>query len=138
MTSSLIDSNVLIDVFQNDPSWYVWSRDAIARARGDGEVVVNPVVAAEVATEFSSIEKWSRLLTSGLWTTEGLPWRAAYLAGAAHRAYRQRGGQRERTLPDFLVGAHAEVRGYRIVTRDPRRYRAYFPAVDVIAPDTHP
>lgn len=71
-------------------------------------------------------------------TREGIPWEAAHEAGRAHREYRRRGGARDRTLPDFLIGAHAQVKGYRLLTRDPRRYREYFPAVDIVAPDTHP
>ncbi|GGD94392.1 hypothetical protein GCM10011390_11450 [Aureimonas endophytica] len=69
---------------------------------------------------------------------EPFPFAAAFAAGRAHRVYRERGGRRERTLPDFLIGAHALVAGHRLLTRDAARYRAYFPTLDIIAPDTHP
>ena len=62
----------------------------------------------------------------------------AFLAGRAFNLYRQRGGSKERTLPDFFIGAHAAVRGYTVLTRDPAGYRTYFPDLDIIAPDTHP
>jgi predicted nucleic acid-binding protein len=48
------------------------------------------------------------------------------------------GGLRDRTLPDFFIGAHAQLKTYRILTRDPRRYRVHFPALEIVAPDTHP
>jgi len=69
---------------------------------------------------------------------EEIPQMAAYRAGRAHYAYRRSGGPRQRTLPDFLVGAHAAEGGYRILTRDALRYRTYFPEISIIAPDTHP
>lgn len=69
---------------------------------------------------------------------EPIPMEAAFLAGKAHYRYRRQGGERERTLPDFLIGAHALVQGHRLLTRDARRYRTYFPELDIIAPDTHP
>jgi predicted nucleic acid-binding protein len=69
---------------------------------------------------------------------DDIPYEAAYLAGRAHISYRARGGSRDRTLPDFLIGAHAAVKGYRLLTRDQARYRSYFPNLTIIAPDTHP
>jgi hypothetical protein len=48
--------------------------------------------------------------------------------------YRRRGGARRSPLRDFFIGAHAAVAGYRVITRDPKRLRAYFPALELIAP----
>jgi predicted nucleic acid-binding protein len=78
------------------------------------------------------------VFVAALWAFENIPFDAALIAGWAHREYRSRGGRREQTLPDFLIGAHAVVSGYRLLTRDPKRYRTYFPDLEIIAPDTHP
>jgi predicted nucleic acid-binding protein len=138
MTSTLVDSNVLIDIFQPKSEWFAWSSRQLARARMDGDVVINQVIASEVAAEFVTIAKLETALLASLWRREDLPWTAAYRAGWAHRDYRRQGGGCGRTLPDFLIGAHAIVMGYNLLTRDARRYRAYFEGLDIIAPDTHP
>jgi predicted nucleic acid-binding protein len=138
MTSTLVDSNVLIDIFQSGSPWFGWSSRQIGAAHDAGPVVINAVIAAEVAGEFSSIDEFEKQVMSPFWLREEIPFLAAYHAGSVHREYRLKGGPRERTLPDFLVGAHAAARGYRLLTRDARRYRTYFHNLDIIAPDTHP
>jgi predicted nucleic acid-binding protein len=138
MMSTIVDSNVLIDIFQPKSAWFDWSSKQIRQAHINGKVVINSVIAAEVAAEFTTSKKFEAALTAGFWRHEDIPLPAAFLAGSAHREYRKKGGERERTLPDFLVGAHAITSGYRILTRDARRYRTYFPNLDIIAPDTHP
>ena len=71
---------------------------------------------------------------SGYLAYRELPKAALYVAGVAHRHYRRAGGLRQSILADFLIGAHAAVLGCGILTRDARRYRNYFPRVEVIAP----
>lgn len=66
---------------------------------------------------------------------EDLPYAAGFLAGKAYLAYRRRGGARRSPIPDFYIGAHAAVCGYRLLTRDASRYRTYFPTLVVVAPD---
>ena len=67
-----------------------------------------------------------------------VPFMAAFAAAKAFSDFRRAGGAKERPLPDFFIGAHAMVRGYQIITRDPSGFRAYFPDVEFITPDTHP
>jgi len=127
----------LIDLLERPVEPGTWSARQV-RAVGDlGPVIVNPVVVAEVAVGFDDVASLDRYLALVDMVREGLPWPAALQAGKAHAAYRRQGGARERTLPDFLIGAHAATKRYRLLTRDPRRYRSYFPTVEVIAPDTH-
>ncbi len=104
----------------------------------EDQIVVNTIVFAEVAGNFTSQKETFEVFQSMGSVFEEIPWDAAYMAGRAHRAYRRSGGTRDRLLPDFLIGAHAAAKGYRILTRDQARYRTYFPEVEVIAPDTHP
>lgn len=133
-TTTLVDSNVLLDVVLSDPEWAAWSAGALASARDDGALVINPVIYGEVSAGFLTIEALDELLDPDAARREPIPWEAAFLAGRAHVEYRRRGGARRATLPDFFIGAHAAVAGHRLLTRDPRRYRAYFPRVELIAP----
>jgi hypothetical protein len=137
MKSIIVDSNVLIDVFDGRQRWSEWSAEALSAAL-PGSLVINQIVVAESAMYFNDITKVERAFAGIGLRRESLPWEAAQLAGIAHVAYRKGGGQRERVLPDFLIGAHAKVQGYRLLTRDAGRYRSYFADLDIIAPDTHP
>jgi predicted nucleic acid-binding protein len=138
MTSTLIDSNVLIDVLENDGRTESWSSARVEEAGNLGPVVINPIILAEVSVGFDYLTELERLLARIDLTREALPWEAAFQAGRAHALYRRRGGARSRTLSDFFIGAHAEVNGHWLLTRDPRRYRRYFPALHIIAPDPDP
>ena len=130
----LIDSNVLLDVLEDDPHWYAWSAGALARAADAGELVINPLVYAEVSVGFDRVEDMEALLPPADFVRAALPWEAAFLAGKCFLAYRRAGGDRRSPLPDFFIGAHAAIDGLTLVTRDARRYRTYFPTVDIIAP----
>lgn len=137
--STLVDSNILIDVL--GPAHLPmrqWSLTALERSLESGPVVMSAIVWAELARPSLGEDKLLRVLAWLRPRREDFPFAAAYPAGLAQFAYRERGGRRERTLPDFLIGAHALVAGHRLLTRDPARYRNYFPALDIVAPDTHP
>jgi len=131
---TLVDSNVLLDVLTDDPEWSTWSANALADAFDSGDVVINPVIYAEVSVGFDRIEDLDAALPAPQFAREALPYPAGFLAGKAFLAYRRRGGSRPTPLPDFYIGAHAAVARRRLLTRDARRYRTYFPRVDLIAP----
>ena len=133
MSAVLVDSNVLLDILLPDPTWESWSSEALARTADRSPLVINPVIYGEVSIGFRTIETLEAALPPAF-TREAIPWDAAFLAGKSFLAYRRRGGVRRAPLPDFFIGAHAAVRGHRLLTRDPRRFRAYFPTVEVIAP----
>ena len=97
-------------------------------------LVINPLVYAEVSTCFDRIEDLEAALPQDAFRREALPYDAAFLAGKCFLAYRRRGGTRRSPLPDFYIGAHAAVAGYRLLTRDASRYRTYFPRLELIAP----
>ncbi|HEX6688647.1 MAG TPA: type II toxin-antitoxin system VapC family toxin [Solirubrobacterales bacterium] len=134
MQATLVDSNVLIDVLSRDPEWGGWSDAAVRRVGASGPLVINEVIYAEVSARYSSIEVFERELPADDFQRERTPWPAAFLAGKAFVDYKQRGGRRRSPLPDFFIGAHAAVAGLRLLTRDPVRYRTYFPTVELIAP----
>jgi predicted nucleic acid-binding protein len=132
--SVLVDSNVILDIVTEDAEWQDWSADALERCAESGRLILNPIVYAEVSIGFSRIEDVEDALPREYFTREPLPWEAAFLAGQAFLRYRRRGGARVHPLPDFYIGAHAAIAGYTLVTRDPRRYRTYFPKLRLIAP----
>jgi len=134
MSSTLVDSNVLIDLFDEDSAWREWSDAMLTRCASRGPLVINPIVFAEVAAGFDSIEDVESALPETYLRREPLPWAAAFLAGRAFVQYRRRGGKTTAPLPDFYIGAHAAVAGHALLTRDARRYRDYFPRLRVIAP----
>lgn len=138
MTSSLVDSNVLIDIINPVSSFADWSRNAVVQAAAAGKIVVNQIVLAEMASYFLTADKLDNAISHIAVTRESIPWEASHRAGIAHAKYRQAGGSRERVLPDFLIGAHAAFMGYSLVSRDAARFRSYFPDLNIIAPDTHP
>lgn len=131
---TLVDSNVLLDVVTEDPEWMDWSSSVLALAAHDGRIIINPVIYAEVSCGFERMETLDEALAPDYFTREPLPWAAAFLAAKAFVRYRRRGGIRRSPLPDFYIGAHAALAGYTLLTRDPKRYRSYFPTVRIIAP----
>src|SRR6266571_3090882 len=131
---TLVDSNVILDVATDDAAWFAWSAEALSRAGDESTLAINPIIYAEVSIGYLTIEELENLLPTGEFHRLDLPYEAAFLAGKAFLNYRRRGGSRTAPLPDFYIGAHAAIAGLRLLTRDPRRYRTYFPTVDIIAP----
>jgi len=131
----LVDSNVIIDAATLDPVWSEWSLAALARVAQAARLVINPLIYAEVSVSYRNLEELEAVLPRESFHREPLPWEAGFLAGKCFAAYRRRGGSRRSPLPDFYIGAHAAVAGYRLLTRDAGRYRSYFPRLDLIAPD---
>jgi predicted nucleic acid-binding protein len=136
-TSFLVDSNVLIDAL-GGPGDLAWSSAALVSCARLGELVVNPVIWAELAAMRPTEEQLEKIFERLPLRREPLPMSAAFPAGRAHIAYRKSGGARERTLPDFLIGAHAAISDYTLLTRDAARYRTYFPELDIVSPEIHP
>lgn len=134
MTAVLVDANVLIDIMTEDPVWAVWSSAELQRAADVSRLVINAIIYAEVSVRFSRIEDLEAALPTDMIAREPIPFMAGFLAAKAFRAYRRRGGSRLLSLPDFLIGAHAAVAGYQLLTRDATRYRTYFPTVRMISP----
>jgi len=134
VATTLVDSNVLLDVITEDDEWMDWSATALGRAANVSTLAINPVVYAEVAARFARIEELEDALPSDYYQRLALPWEAAFLAGQCFVKYRRRGGSRRSPMPDFYIGAHATIQGLTLLTRDPRRYRTYFPALPIISP----
>ena len=134
MAATLVDSNVILDVATEDEEWLDWSAARLADAGQRGPLVINPIVYAEVSVRFDTIEALEEAVPPEFYTRAPLSWEAAFLAGKCFTLYRRRGGSRRSLLPDFFIGAHAATAGLTLLTRDARRYRAYFPRLHIIAP----
>jgi predicted nucleic acid-binding protein len=134
LSATLVDSNVIIDVASEDAEWLDWSQWRLTEAAERGAVAINPIIYAEVAAGYDTIEALNDALPPEFYARVPVPWEAAFLAAKAFSRYRRRGGTRTRPLPDFFIGAHAAVAGMTLLTRDARRYRTYFPKLDIIAP----
>jgi predicted nucleic acid-binding protein len=135
VTPVIVDSCILLDVITDDSEWGAWSAGTLERVADEATLVINALIYAEVSIGFASIEALETALPQRFYRREALPYEAGFLAGKAFLRYRQAGGSRRSPLPDFYIGAHAAIAGYRLLTRDPGRYRTYFPTLDVIAPD---
>lgn len=131
----LVDSNVILDVLCDDPTWAQWSRDQLRARSLVHPLAINGVVYAEVSVAFNSMANLDKAMDAlGLRVLE-IPRPALFLAGKAFVQYRRRGRVKQSILADFMVGAHAAVAGVPVLTRDGQRYRSYFPTVEVISPD---
>ena len=131
----LVDTNVLVDVLGNDPDWADWS---IAQLRAQSRVHrlhITPIIYSELSLTFSSVEALDKAIDGMELRLLEIPRPALFLAGKAFVQYRRNGGAKGNVLGDFFIGAHAAVIGMPVLTRDPRRYRSYFPTVKLVSPD---
>lgn len=129
-----VDTHVLIDVLEDDPDWADWS---IQQLRGQSQVhqlAINPIIYAELALTFSTLEALDQVIEQLELTLLEVPRPALFLAGKAVVQYRKSGGSKSNVLADFFIGAHAAVEQHPLLTRDAKRYRSYFPTVDLLTP----
>ena len=131
----LVDTNVLVDVLEDDPEWANWSISQLRAQSKIHPLAINPVIYAELSLTFSTVEALDKTIDGlGLAMIE-LPRPALFLAGKAFVRYRRQGGTKNHVLADFFIGAHAAVSRYPLLTRDTRRYSSYFVDVKLIAPE---
>ena len=130
----LVDTNVLVDVLEDDPRWADWSIDQLRAQSKSHLLLINPIIYAELSLTFSRVEALDKTIESMGLALKELPRPALFLAGKAFALYRRNGGKKSNVLADFFIGAHAAVLGCPLLTRDAQRYRSYFPSVELITP----
>jgi predicted nucleic acid-binding protein len=135
MSDIMVDSNILIDIFNEDQQWFSWSSKIIEQYAEQSRFVINPIIYAEISVAFKKIEELEDALPPQYFNRESIPIEAAFLVGKVFSHYRKSGGKRNSSLPDFFIGAHAAVRGMRLITRDISRYKTYFPDLQLISPE---
>jgi predicted nucleic acid-binding protein len=133
----LVDTNVILDVVEDDPQWAAWSQAQLEAASLKFTLVINPIIYAELSIAYQRIEELETMLKRAQLRLDPIPREALFLAGRVFLRYRRQKGTKSGVLPDFFVGAHAAVSGLPLLTRDLRRYRTYFPSLKLIAPE-HP
>jgi hypothetical protein len=130
----LLDSNVILDIWDADPTWSPWSLGQLRRQSALHELAINAIIYAELSPRFlTPIDLDKALAELGIKPLD-IPRSAAFLAGKAHLLYRRKGGTKTSVLSDFFIGAHTAALGCTLLTRDPKRYTAYFPTVKLITP----
>ena len=132
---TLVDTNVLLDVLSDDPRWSAWSVRQLAERSALGPVIINDAIYAELSARMDNQAQLEQALGDLDVSFDRVPMPALFLAGQSYRRYRSSGGIRTGVLPDLFIGAHAHVVGCPILTRDVRRYRTYFPGVELITPE---
>jgi predicted nucleic acid-binding protein len=132
---TLVDTNVLLDILSDDPRWSAWSVRQLAERSALGPVTINDAIYAELSARMDNQAQLEQALADLSVIFDRVPMRALFLAGQSYRRYRSAGGSRTGVLPDLFIGAHAHVVGCPILTRDVRRYRTYFPGVELITPE---
>ena len=130
----LVDTNVILDLVENDPVWADWSQQQLEAASLQATLCINPVIYAELSIAFEAIEELESMLKQGEIHLEPIPREALFLAGKAFVNYRRKKGKKTGVLPDFFIGAHAAVAGMPLLTRDTSRYATYFPTLDLVSP----
>lgn len=130
----LVDTNVLIDVLEDDPTWADWSIQQLRAQSQVHDLVINPIIYAELSQAFSTFEALDAVVAKLGLSIQEVPRPALFLAGKAFVRYRKVGGSKGNVLADFFIGAHAVVGGLTLLTRDAKRYRSYFPTVELIVP----
>jgi predicted nucleic acid-binding protein len=132
----LVDTNVLLDVLQDDPRWADWSQQQLESARLADRLAINAVIYSELSIAFARIEELEAVVTEANLAVEAIPREALFLAGKVFLRYRRARGAKPGVLPDFFIGAHAAVMQWPLLTRDTRRYRRYFPTLKLIPPES--
>ncbi len=130
----LVDTNVLLDVLEEDAEWSDWSQNQLDTASATDTLAINPIIYAELSIGFARIEELEAVVSEASLAIEEIPRESLFLAGKAFLGYRRSRGTKRGVLPDFFIGAHAAVMQWSLLTRDPGRYRAYFPNVSLISP----
>jgi predicted nucleic acid-binding protein len=135
MDGILVDSCVILDIFENDPVWADWSETMLNNYSRHSYLYINPVIYSEVSIGFNLIEDLEKSINNCGFKILQIPKEALFLAGKAFFVYKRQKGNKTSPLPDFFIGAHAAIGNFSLLTRDTPRIKSYFPTVKLISPN---
>lgn len=135
MKGVLVDSNVILDIFLDDPKWADWSESVLENYSEHATLYINTIIYTEVSVGFQRIEELESALHKGGFQMLEIPRESLFLAGKAYLKYKSRKGTQKSPLPDFYIGAQAAVLDLDLITRNDGRYRTYFPTVRITCPE---
>ncbi len=128
-----VDSSVLFDIVKGAPGATA-AQLALEAALARGSLCVCSVVVAELGRYFTSNQHLQSFLTDCQIDYDAMSMDSALEAARIMRAYARNKGPRERTAPDFLIGAHAIKQADALLTADGGFFRHYFKALTVTSP----
>ncbi len=134
MTGILVDSNIILDIVEDDPVWADWSESHLELLADRLPIYINSIIYSEVSIGFETIEEVETVMNGMGIKMLQIPKEALFLAGKVFLSYKARKGTKKSILPDFFIGAHAAIDKLQILTRDVSRYQSYFPTVKLISP----
>ena len=134
MNEVLVDSNIILDIFLNDPQWADWSVRTLNQYGAASVLAINAIIYTEVSIGFARIEELEAAIARADFQVLAIPREALFLAGKVYLHYKKKGGTKMSPRPDFFIGAHAAVARMELITRDISRYRTYFPTINLISP----
>ena len=129
----LVDSNIILDILTEDPNWYDWSASTLETLAEDNKLIINDVIYSEISISFRYIEELEEVLADSF-IIQPIPKEALFLAGKIFVKYKNAGGLKQSTFPDFFIGAHASILGIPLLTRDKKGYKNNFPNLKIICP----
>ncbi|MER9307577.1 PIN domain-containing protein [Mesorhizobium sp. M0293] len=134
--TTFLDSNIVIALINDKEPNHVWSVNELIVRKTQGPAVISDVVYSEITVTMKDVVEVNSVIEAlGL---ERYPTKDAALfrAGRAFKEYRGRtkGQQKSGVLPDFFIGAIAEVENAPLMTDNSRDFVSYFPAVALITP----
>ncbi len=130
----LVDTNIWLDCVDVSSPWHDWALDKLQACSERSPLHINIIIYTELLVPGTDVASLDAMLDIYDTLRSPVPWSAASLAAVAYAMYRQRGGAKQKPLPDFFIGAHAAVSNLSVLTRDPRPYRSYFARLEVISP----
>ena len=134
MKGVLVDSNVILDIFLNDPIWADWSETILEEYILHTTLYINSIIYSEISISFELIEDLEYAITKAGFQMLEIPREALFLAGKVYLKYKRRKGVKRTPMPDFYIGAQAAVLNLDLITRDVPRYQSYFPTIKLITP----
>jgi predicted nucleic acid-binding protein len=130
----MVDTNVWVDCLDEGSPWHDWAIDQLQSCSESAPLHVNIVIYTELLVPRTDVRALDAMLDVYDTLRSPLPWPCAALTARAFALYRQRGGSRNRPLPDFYIGAHAATSNLSVLTRDRAGYATYFPRLALVAP----